>query len=272
MSLDVDRPFLISPPFGTYFSDRRAYSVLGSFTARPRPGRAGQILRTVRPVPHERGPAWINKIGLRNPGVDSLPKTWSSARGQSGPFRPDEIVSLAPLEDRDWGVFERFLDECFSRVLVEFNVSCPNIDEHLALPNLFKIKRLLANCPDAIWKLPPTRHALSAAALLCDAGARYVHLSNTIPSPIGGISGAPLRELNLPLVEQVARSLPSLEIVAGGGIYRPDHVRQYQDAGAAMFALGTTFFWPPRARRVLRMPLRSTRPGTGLELDQAASW
>lgn len=247
MFLDPDRPFLISPPFGTYFSDRRAYSVLGSFTAEPRPGRTGQVLRTVRPVPHERGPAWINKVGLRNPGIASLARF-----GVPGHAMPrDEIVSLSPLEGRDWGLFEQFLDEAFGPLRVEFNVSCPNVDEHPSLPPLFKIRRLLANCPDAIWKLPPTRRALDSAALLHDAGARYVHLSNTIPSPVGGISGTPLRELNLPLVEAVARALPSLEVVAGGGIYHPDHVRQYRDAGAVRFSLATSFFWPPRARRIL---------------------
>lgn len=43
--LDPDRLFLISPPFGSYFRHGRAYSMLGSFTTEPRPGRTGQVLR-----------------------------------------------------------------------------------------------------------------------------------------------------------------------------------------------------------------------------------
>lgn len=248
--LDPDRQFFISPPFGTWFTDRFAYSVLGSFTAEPRTGRLGRILKTVRPVPSDVGPAWINKIGLRNPGIGSLPRY--KRRDADGPFRENEIVSLAPLADVDWHAFERWLDERFSSVRVEFNVSCPNVDEHPVFPNAGQLRHLLANCPDAIFKLPPTRHAPDAAARLHDAGVRYVHLSNTIPSPIGGISGAPLREVNLPLVEAVARGRPSLTVIAGGGIYEPKHVSQYRNAGAERFAIGTAFFKPWRGHGVLR--------------------
>lgn len=251
MSLDPDRPFLISPPTGTWFRHHRAYSVIGSFTRYARPGRLGRIVRTVRPVPSDAGPAWVNKIGLRNPGIASLERM--KPGGSNGPKY--EIVSLAPLEPSDWHVFEAYLDAIYG-VAIELNVSCPNVDEHPDLPEATTIKRLLGACPDAIWKLPPNRHAAHTAHLLCGLGARYVHLSNTIPSPIGGISGAPLRELNLPLVESAAeminRDAFDAEVIAGGGIYAKEHVRAYRDAGATRFSMTTAWFWPPRARRALK--------------------
>ena len=253
MSLASDRPFLISPPFGSHFAHRSAYSVLGSYTAEPRHGRWRRVVRTVRPVPSDAGPAWINKIGLRNPGIASLPKAPTVPAPRHDPFAPGTIVSFAPLEPIDWHKFESYLDEARSKILVEFNISCPNVDEHPNLPQPHQIIRLLANCPDAIFKLPPINHAPDTAAHLFDLGTKYVHLSNTIPSSIGGISGAPLRELNLPLVERTARMRSDLEVIAGGGIYEPDHVRQYRDAGATRFSLGTAWFWPPRAKRILRM-------------------
>ena len=253
MPLAADRPFLISPPFGSHFAHRSAYSVLGSYTAEPRHGRWRRVVRTVRPVPSDAGPAWINKIGLRNPGIASLPKAPTVPAPRHDPFAPGTIVSFAPLEPSDWHKFEQYLDESRSQILVEFNISCPNVDEHPSLPPNRQITRLLANCPDAIFKLPPTKLAVDTAARLADLGARYVHLSNTIPSAIGGISGAPLREQNLPLVEAATRARGALVVIAGGGIYEPDHVRQYRDAGATRFSLGTAWFWPPRAKRILRV-------------------
>lgn len=252
--LDPGRPFLISPPFGTWFRADNAYSILGSFTVEPRPGRLGQVLRTVRPAPFERGPAWINKIGLRNPGMNSLPRY--KRRDADGPFRENEIVSLAPLADTDWHAIERWLDERFGLARVEINVSCPNVDEHPRLPDVSILRRLVGSCPSVIFKLPPTSSANTILTIdrLIAARVRYVHLSNTLPSPIGGISGAPLREVNLPLVESVARTFgPQIEVVAGGGIYTAEDVRRYQNAGASRFSIATAFFKPWRAHRVLRI-------------------
>jgi dihydroorotate dehydrogenase len=136
---------------------------------------------------------------------------------------------------------------------VEINVSCPNTD-HSTSPSptagqmyAFSLRRDLT----VIWKLPPVEAvALPSIQFLAGYGARYFHLSNALPSPVGGVSGAPLREANLRLVEKATRD--DVEIIAGGGIYSPDHVRQYRDAGATRFSLATAWFWPPRARRILK--------------------
>lgn len=245
--LDPDRPYHIAPPFGTYFTHPRAYSHLGSFTRLPRPGRTGRILGTVRPVPSDAGPAWINKIGLRNPGI------WEISSRSGYVVKKSHVFSLAPLEITDWNAFERLLDSFLGRLRVEFNVSCPNVDDHPELPHDRQIGRILANCSSAIFKLPPLPASVDVACRLFELGARYVHLSNTISSPIGGISGAPLREVNLPLVEAAARAAPAgCEVIAGGGILSDDHIRQYADAGATRFSLGVAFFWPPRAYRAMR--------------------
>lgn len=243
----IDRPFLISPPFGNYFYHHRAYSVLGSYTVLERSartegtGRWRQILRTVRPVPG----GWINKIGLRNPGIDKI-----------DPITPNQIISLAPLADRDWHAFERWVDtKAGPGVKVEFNISCPNVDEHPMLPQMTQLRRMLVNCPDVIFKLPPLTGVLVTALGLIEAGARHIHLSNTLPSPIGGISGAALREVNLPLVEQVARYVNTperVEIIAGGGIYSIDDLKLYRDAGATRFSMSTAWFNPLRALKVIR--------------------
>ena len=56
----------ISPPFGNYISLPNMISINGSFTLEPRPGLISQIFKTLRYT----NKGWINKIGLRNKGID----------------------------------------------------------------------------------------------------------------------------------------------------------------------------------------------------------
>lgn len=266
--LSPDRPFLISPPFGNYLRSRSAYSVLGSYTAEARPGRLGQILRTVRPVPG----GWINAIGLRNPGMDSLPQY--KRVDANGPFQDHQIVSLAPLADTDWHRIERWLDERRQRVTIEINISCPNVDEHPPLPPRSIVERIAGGGATVIVKLPPLeRQALAATDFFVEAGVHYLHLSNTLPSPIGGISGRALRGVNLPLVERIATvvagwSDDQVEIISGGGIYNPEHLRQYRDAGATRFSLATAWFWPPRALNVIQSTKKRARLTAGAPFEK----
>ena len=249
MSLDPEKPFLISPPFGSWFKHRRAYSVLGSFTELPRPGRLGQIVRTVRPVPG----GWINKIGLRNPGMWSL-TSWGE----------HQVPSLAPIDGdpREWQAILDYVlyhrSELERPIIVEVNVSCPNTDHPVpALPTDQQLRKFVDTFNlTTIFKLQPLQQSVKTATYLADRGARYVHLSNTLPSDRGGISGAQLLEANLPIVEKVAnllaRHYSDVEVIAGGGIYDPSHLERYALAGARRFAIGTGWVWPPRARFVIK--------------------
>ena len=58
----------ISPPFGNYLRISNTIPIRGSFTVEPRPGLIMQILKTLRYSVEKQ--AWINKIGLRNKGLD----------------------------------------------------------------------------------------------------------------------------------------------------------------------------------------------------------
>lgn len=222
----------VAPPFGAYIRSWRLVPVLGSYTMLPRPGRLGQVLRTVRPVPG----GWINAVGLRNSGVASVL-----------PFRADRVYSLAAVREGDW---ERLLpwvvlDRDLSRT-VELNLGCPNTvavplssttaQRFTSEPNLTVIAKLSPLAPDAeIYRL-------------VEAGVRLFHLSNTLPSPRGGISGTQLRAINLPRVARVAMDV---EVIAGGGVYAIEHAQAYLDAGAKHLSLGTVFFSPYRAARLL---------------------
>ena len=63
----------ISPPFGNYLSLPHTISIRGSFTLNERPGKWSQIVKTLRYKSTFGG--WVNKIGLRNPGIDYAIKT-----------------------------------------------------------------------------------------------------------------------------------------------------------------------------------------------------
>ena len=65
----------ISPPFGNYFTFLpNTIPIRGSFTLKERKGKWMQILKTLRYIPLLNG--WVNKIGLRNPGIDYAIRTY----------------------------------------------------------------------------------------------------------------------------------------------------------------------------------------------------
>ncbi len=238
----------IAPPFGTYFRPKGSLPVLGSFTLKPRPGRTGQVLRTVRPVPG----GWVNAIGLRNPGVASLCRHYD----------PAVVYSLAGINDGDWGwMYDRLVAFDWPAYRIELNLSCPNVHEYG--PPTRKALEAFTLLPNAqiSAKLPPDKSvALDLADRCLEAGIRLIHLSNTLPSPIGGISGAPLRAVNLEVVAYVARNAGAAQIIAGGGIYiAAQHARAYLDVGATHLSLGTIFANPLRGWRLARRLIKDQR-------------
>ena len=66
----------IGPPFGNYISLPNTISIKGSFTLEPREGLFMQILKTLRYSYHYKG--WVNKIGLRNAGIDYAVASYNS--------------------------------------------------------------------------------------------------------------------------------------------------------------------------------------------------
>ena len=59
----------ISPPFGNYIHLPNTMSIKGSYTLNHRPGLISQIFKTLRYTDFNGKKMWINKIGLRNPGI-----------------------------------------------------------------------------------------------------------------------------------------------------------------------------------------------------------
>lgn len=221
--------FLISPPFGNWINVKGCTSVRGSFTWNKRPGLIRHTLRSFR---HVEG-GWINQIGLRNKGIRSVTK-----------FEPNVIYSLVGLDDYDW---ENMANHCPVGTHVEVNLGCPNVHQYRIPTGVLK-----HYCSKFIVtvKLTPDNAVDAMAAMCMEAGARYLHLSNTLPTPNGGISGRQLYAVNLPIVARLAKEYPGT-IIAGGGIYSQDIVFAYKWVGASYFSLSTVFLTPWRVRSIL---------------------
>jgi dihydroorotate dehydrogenase len=230
---------VVSAPFGNYVQPKGAVATLGTFTAAQRPGRLWRILKTVRYYP--RLGAWVNKIGLRNPGID-----WLAGRVRAGRIdASDKLVSIHGFVPDDWW---RLLDAVAAlRPLgVELNMSCPNVGEIDWPPELFA--RARATGVPVVVKLPPVQFELLLREALA-VGLRSFHCCNTLPIPAGGLSGRPLKPVALQCIRRILELVPesqrdALRIVGGGGVRSASDVDDYARVGVHAVAVGTKLFHP----------------------------
>lgn len=234
-------PLVISAPFGNYIQPTGTTPTVGTFTALRRGGRPaafGRALLTVRY--YRRLGAWVNRIGLRNPGIDSL-----AAAPRHGRPLGDCLLSVHGFSPGDWALL---LDRVAAlRPLgVELNISCPNVGE-MSWPSDMFARAVDTGVP-VVVKVPPIRYQWMVADAVA-SGVRWVHATNTLPVPGGGMSGVPLKPLALDAVRRLRAEYGAhISIIGGGGIRAPADLRDYADAGADRFAVGT-FAMRPTALR-----------------------
>lgn len=233
------KPLIISAPFGNYIQPSCATPTLGTFTAVPRPGRLWRIVKTVRYYP--RLGAWVNKIGLRNPGIDHLVRSIESGKIDAS----DKLLSIHGFSAEDWWAL---LDKgtAIKPLAIELNISCPNVGE-MSWPQELFVRAVAAGSP-VIVKVPPVRYERVVREAL-EAGVRWLHCCNTLPVPAGGMSGRPLLPISLRVVEEVrqtaeAMGAQDLKIIGGGGVRSAEDAIAYQEAGADCIAVGTLVFGP----------------------------
>ncbi|MFP4145949.1 MAG: hypothetical protein ACLFV3_12495 [Phycisphaeraceae bacterium] len=224
-------PILVSAPFGNYIRPQGATATLGTFTAEARGGRIRQILRTVRYYPRLK--AWVNRIGLRNPGMP-----WLVKKVEAGKVDVSKaVVSIHGFDEADWDALLEQTKQ-IRPLAVELNMSCPNVGEIGCPEGLFD--KAVATGVPVIVKLPPVNYqGLYRQAI--QAGARSFHCCNTLPVPAGGLSGAPLQPLSLACIRWIREQEGGAELtlVGGGGIRAVADIDRYAEAGADHVALGT---------------------------------
>lgn len=235
------KPVVISAPFGNYIQPRGTTPTLGTFTALRRRGRVWRVIKTVRR--YKRLGAWVNKIGLRNPGIDWLVSRESMRRVSTA----DKLVSIHGFDDGEWRTLlekAKRLNSGAGPMGIELNMSCPNVGEEVGGFPEWLFGEAVATGMRIVVKLPPVRYGAMADAAI-GAGVRVFHCCNTLPVPGGGMSGKPLMPVALKCVEDVAVRLGGEGIViGGGGVTTVDDARAYRDAGATRIALGTRVMHP----------------------------
>ena len=190
-----------------------------------------------------RGHTWINQIGLRNPGVESLGKLKS---------QPHAIVSIYGENLEQWIGCICFVPEW--ALGVELNFSCPNIAKgKLDVAQVVKCAIEQFGEHAVIVKIPPVgwEDMLHTSV---EAGATFVHACNTIPTPYGGISGKALKPFSLQVIKQIRKTYPDhIRIIGGGGIETVDDVKDYVSAGVDQVTIGSACFVPWRWGKLKRM-------------------
>lgn len=236
-------PLIVGAPFGNYIQPKGCTATLGTFTAARRGGiinRAWRIMLTVRY--YRRLRAWVNKIGLRNPGID-----WLVGKVNAGKIDvSDKLVSIHGFTADDW--FTLIEKTAKLRPLaIEMNMSCPNVG-HIAWPaELFEraVEAAQQHGTHIIVKVPPVNYDTMVEQAYA-AGVRMFHCCNTLPNPGGGLSGKPLMAVSLQCIQDLKRKpyWNDLTIIGGGGIYTPEDVDAYADLGVKHIAIATKLFNP----------------------------
>lgn len=223
----------ISPPFGNYINLPYTRSIKGSFTLEPRPGLIGQIFKTLRYSSENNG--WINKIGLRNRGID-----WAIHKYKYGFFNfyRNSVISIAILKEEE---LEKFLEKIPDDMDLEINISCPNTEHSMINKNIHRFLN-----PNRKWcsiKLSPNA-SIDEIDMYYSQGFRQFHCSNTLPVESGGLSGKTLIPYTSNLTKLIREKYDDVEIIAGGGIGDCTDIVNYKKCGADYFSVSTLCFNP----------------------------
>jgi dihydroorotate dehydrogenase len=216
----------INPPFGNYLNIENTIPIRGSFTLYERKGLIYNIFKSLRYSFACGG--WVNKIGLRNKGIDYAIST----------YKKGEIISIAIINNHDVNIL---LKKIPNDMDIELNVSCPNTEKSLVNNGLSKfINNEREWC---IIKLSP----------ICDdklidkyyqEGFRQFHCSNTLPVRYGGLSGPSLIPYTTRIVKYIKNHYPDTIVIAGGGVRNIDQAKNYENIGADHISVSTLFFNP----------------------------
>lgn len=235
---------IFSAPFGNYLHWPNTTRTYGTFTMNPRPGRIKQILKTVRYYP--RAKAWINQIGLRNPGMDhffhNLPKDLSQS-----------IVSIHGFDLEEWYHLSNICAK-FKPLYYEMNLSCPNVIHTVSPQQALKAFLLYQGPNQIIVKLSPVDYE-TTADIAYNMGIRIFHACNTIPTPTGGISGKPLKPFSIKAIKYLYQRYSDITIIGGGGITTIEDVKDYMKAGANHVSFGSVLMLPwkwPEIRKIVK--------------------
>lgn len=232
---------------------------IGTVTPQPQPGNPKP--RIFRFVDHE---AMVNRMGFPSQGADAVARRLRKARGGGVAIG----VSIGPNGFSDGDQAARDYETLVGRFgpLADYlavNVSSPNTRGLRSLEvadALAPVLGRVAAARDALDVRVPIAVKLSpdigddllhgVVGAIESAGLDGIVVTNTTirrPGGVGeaeggGLSGGPLREIALGVLERV-RSLTTLPLIASGGIMTADDARRRLDAGASLVQIYTGFVY-----------------------------
>ena len=217
--------FFIGPPFGNYITLPNCKSVKGSYTVEERKGLISQIFKTLRYDFNLNG--WVNKIGLRNKGIDYGIQKYNHST---------DILSIAILKEEDIDVFLKKIPE---KTNIEINISCPNINKQLINQDLQGFLN-----KDREWCIIKCSPHIKQEQLdnYYNLGFKQFHFCNTLPVLNGGLSGKSLEPYTQKLSKDMKTKYNDVTIISGGGIDKWDDVINYKHGDH--HAISTVFFNP----------------------------
>lgn len=204
----------------------------------------------------------VNAVGIPSAGIDAFLADTLPGWLESGV----PVIASVSAEDADGfaGLVRRL--EGTGVVAVELNLSCPNLEAggRSFATDPAAAAAVVAACRSAavpLWaKLSPNAASpAEVARAAADAGADALVVGNTLTalalrrdgSPAlsnrtGGLSGAPLKPVNLRVADEVARAV-RLPLIGCGGIAALQDALDYFAVGCCAVAVGSATFSRPTA-------------------------
>jgi dihydroorotate dehydrogenase subfamily 1 len=221
-----------------------------SISAQPRPGYREPIYARYAPG------CYINAVGLANPGARQFLAEFDGIEIPADKFLLVSIFGSDIESFVEAALVLKPLADGF-----ELNMSCPHAKGYGA--QVGQDTELLSRITAAVVQAVDVPVFVKLSASFADveatsrasiaAGAAGLTVTNTIGPAVvsvgrdpvlhnkfGGLSGDGIRPLGLRAVEQVRKAVgPEPVIIGMGGIASPEHVGQYQLAGANLFGVGS---------------------------------
>lgn len=178
------------------------------------------------------GTGIVNNVGLVNPGLKEFQ---DRILPQLKEVKVPVTVSILGDSLIDWARLAAGVGTD-----VELNLSCPNFGKGIySADETYKIIEAVKDATDKEVSVKLAVYSSPSLAKACEyAGADRLVLSNSLKTPLGALSGSPLKSLSLELVKRVAPFV-EIPIVGCGGIYNEFDVWDYVAAGATDVALGS---------------------------------
>ena len=255
-------PFLAALGFG--------FLEVGTVTLRAQPGNPKP--RVFRDPDHR---ALINRLGFNNDGADAVAERLQRFDGSVPVFvniGKNLDVALEDAPDAYAGCYlrvGRWADGCV------LNLSSPNTPglrdlqrpEHLVkvLELVRAVREEMPFSRPILVKIAPDLEP-SQIAEICDVCGKLADgmvCTNTMMTPDGGLSGAPLFERSTDVLRQVREHLGrDYPLIGVGGIFNADDVRRKFEAGADLIQVYTSFVYEGPG-----LPSRLSREVAGMRAE-----